>query len=127
MVQLGRKHNVTVGKCSFEVFNAFVDMFEKNGIISRRQREGEGVRGSDERVPETVRLRAHAGKLSGNGVELAVQPKVAVGLHARKGVPEMGRKLPGTERFVGILMSFMACLLVLPSWEEKGAKRTLLK
>ena len=43
MVQLGRKHNVTVGKCSFEVFNAFVDMFEKNGIILRRS----GRRGSN--------------------------------------------------------------------------------
>lgn len=39
VVQLGRKHNLTVGKCSFEVFDAFVDMFEKNGIIARRVRE----------------------------------------------------------------------------------------
>ncbi|CBK20532.2 uncharacterized protein [Blastocystis hominis] len=34
VVQLGQKHNLTVGKCSFEVFDAFVDMFEKNDIIS---------------------------------------------------------------------------------------------
>lgn len=39
VVQLGQKHNLTVGKCSFEVFDAFVDMFEKNDIISRRRRE----------------------------------------------------------------------------------------
>lgn len=39
VVQLGQKHNLTVGKCSFEVFDAFVDMFEKNDIISRRRKE----------------------------------------------------------------------------------------
>ena len=111
VVQLGRKHNLTVGKCSFEVFDAFVDMFEKNGIIARRVERMEGVTGSDERVPERVLVRAHAGKLPRAGVELAVQPKMAVGLHARKGVPEMGRELPRNERVVGILMSFMGCLL----------------
>ena len=36
---------------------------------------------------------------------------MAVGLHARQGVPEMGRELPRDERVVGILMSFMGCLL----------------
>ena len=111
VVQLGRKHNLTVGKCSFEVFDAFVDMFEKNGIIARRVERTEGVMGSDERVPERVLVRAHAGKLPRAGVELAVQPKMAVGLHARQGVPEMGRELPRGERVVGILMSFMGCLL----------------
>ena len=111
VVQLGRKHNLTVGKCSFEVFDAFVDMFEKNGIIARRVERTEGVMGSDERVPERVLVRAHAGKLPRAGVELAVQPKMAVGLHARQGVPEMGRELPRDERVVGILMSFMGCLL----------------
>lgn len=111
VVQLGRKHNLTVGKCSFEVFDAFVDMFEKNGIIARRVERAEGVMGSDERVPERVLVRAHAGKLPRAGVELAVQPKMAVGLHARQGVPEMGRELPRDERVVGILMSFMGCLL----------------
>lgn len=111
VVQLGRKHNLTVGKCSFEVFDAFVDMFEKNGIIARRVERMEGVMGSDERVPERVLVRAHAGKLPRAGVELAVQPKMAVGLHARQGVPEMGRELPRGERVVGILMSFMGCLL----------------
>ena len=72
VVQLGRKHNLTVGKCSFEVFDAFVDMFEKNGIIARRVERTEGVMGSDERVPERVLVRAHAGKLPRAGVELAV-------------------------------------------------------
>ena len=111
VVQLGRKHNLTVGTCSFEVCDAFVDMFEKNGIIARRMEREEGVMGSDERVPERVLVCAHAGKLPRAGVELAVQPKMAVGLHARQGVPEMGRELPRGERVVGILMSFMGCLL----------------
>ena len=60
-------------------------------------------------------------------MELAVQPKVAVGLHARKGVPEMGRKLPGTERFVGILMSFMACLLNETVWGGREAYEQVIK
>ena len=123
VVQLGRKHNLTVGKCSFEVFDAFVDMFEKNGIIARRVERTEGVMGSDERVPERVLVRAHAGKLPRAGVELAVQPKMAVGLHARQGVPEMGRELPRSERVVGILMSFMGCLLMLVRKGEIEGKR----
>ena len=73
--------------------------------------------GSDERVPERVLVCAHAGKLPRTGVEPAVQPKMAVGLHARKGVPEMGRELPRNERVVGILRSFMECLL-----KKKGRK-----
>ena len=38
-------------------------------------------------------------------------PEVKELLHARQGVPEMGRELPRGERVVGILMSFMGCLL----------------
>lgn len=121
VVQLGRKHNLTVGKCSFEAFEAFVDMFEKNGIIARRVERGEGMMDSDERVPERVLVCAHAGKLPRAGVELAVQPKMAVGLHAREGVPEMGRELPRGERVVGILMSFMGCLL-----NERGVRVGIL-
>lgn len=127
VVQLGRKHNLTVGKCSFEVFDAFVDMFEKNGIIARRVERTEGVTGSDERVPERVLVRAHAGKLPRAGVELAVQPKMAVGLHARQGVPEMGRELPRGERVVGILMSFMGCLLILVRKGEIEGKRDYVR
>lgn len=67
--------------------------------------------GSHERVPERVRLCTYAGKLPRNGVGPAVQSKMAVGLHARQGVPEMGRELPRSERVVGIMMSFMGCLL----------------
>ena len=78
--------------------------------------------GSDERVPERVLVCAHAGKLPRTGVEPAVQPKMAVGLHARKGVPEMGRELPRNERVVGILRSFLGCLLMLAVLEETERK-----